>query len=91
MLICTELRRHTKDSLEKWYNTTSEEDIVNGGKIQGALLSGIIAVVIALIITYLVSLVIPTADLNWALIAVGIASFCSGLAGHLSGASQSNR
>jgi hypothetical protein len=62
---------------------------MEGRRIQGALLSGVVSVIIALIITYLVSLVIPTGDLRWAMIAVGIGSFASGFAGHLSGASQS--
>ena len=61
---------------------------MSGGRIQGALLSGVIAVVIALVITYLVSLVIPTTELTWALIAVGIGSFVSAVAGYLSGASS---
>lgn len=52
------------------------------------LLSGVVAVVIALIITYLVSLVIPTTELTWALIAVGIGSFVSAVAGCLTGASE---
>ncbi|MFB6246365.1 MAG: hypothetical protein ABEI74_02105 [Candidatus Pacearchaeota archaeon] len=42
------------------------------------LISGLISVVIGTGITYLVSLVIQTSELKWALIAVAIASFFSG-------------
>jgi hypothetical protein len=59
---------------------------MNGNSAGQALLTGVIAAVIALIITYLVSLVIPTDELTWAMIAVGIGSFISGVAGYLSGA-----
>ena len=68
--------------------TSKKEETVDGGRIQGALLSAVIAVAIALLITYLVSLVIPTTELTWALIAVGIGSFASAVAGYLSGASE---
>jgi hypothetical protein len=47
----------------------------------------VVAIIIALIITYLVSLVIPTGNLTWSLIAVGFASFISAFAGYLSGTS----
>lgn len=40
--------------------------------------NGAISLVIAVVITYLVSRVIPTSDLSWALIAVVFASFFSG-------------
>lgn len=45
-------------------------------------ISGITGLAIALIITYFVSLVAPTNDLEWALKAVGIASFFSGFFGN---------
>jgi hypothetical protein len=61
---------------------------MNGGSISRALLSGIIGVAIGLVITYVVSLIIPTENLTWSLIAVGFASFFAAFAGHLSGASQ---
>jgi hypothetical protein len=45
------------------------------------LFSGVISLAIALAVTYAVSFAVPTKDLQWALIAVGIASFFSGFFG----------
>lgn len=42
------------------------------------LISGLISAVIGTGITYLVSFIIETSELKWALIAVAIASFFSG-------------
>lgn len=41
---------------------------------------GLISVVIALAITYGVNMAVPSGDIQWALIAVGIASFFSSAA-----------
>lgn len=49
-----------------------------------AVISGLVAVVVGVIATFIVEIFIPTANLDWALIAVGFASFFSGLAGYLS-------
>ncbi|MFB6158961.1 MAG: hypothetical protein ABEJ95_04885 [Candidatus Nanohalobium sp.] len=50
------------------------------------LTSGAVSTVIALAATYAVSLAVPTQDLQWALTAVGFASFFSGFFGaHFSG------
>ena len=75
-------------TVKSWFDEIRREKLVGGGRIQGALLSGLIAIVIALIITYCVSLVIPTTELTWALIAVGIGAVISAVAGCLSGASE---
>ena len=50
-----------------------------------AVLSGVIGVVIGLVATYVMSLIRPTTNLQWSLIAVGIASFCSAFAGYIRG------
>lgn len=47
--------------------------------------AGLIAMVFGIIITYGISLVMSTNNLEWALIAVGYASMFAGLAGYLSG------
>ena len=60
---------------------------MDGRRIRGAALSGVVAIIIALIITYVVSLIIPTGNLTWSLIAVGFASFISAFAGYLSATS----
>lgn len=44
--------------------------------------SGLTSVVIALVATFAASLAVPTQELQWALIAVGIASFFSGFFGN---------
>lgn len=45
------------------------------------VISGVTSLVIALITTYSVSYAVPTQDLQWALTAVGFASFFSGFFG----------
>ena len=47
----------------------------------GELKSGATSLIIGLAVTYAVSLVYPTQDLQWALTAVGFASFFSGFFG----------
>jgi len=44
-------------------------------------ISGVISTVVGLVATYGVSLAVPTQDLQWALTAVGFASFFSGFFG----------
>jgi hypothetical protein len=51
-----------------------------------AALSGVIGVIIGLVITYVVSLVNHTTNLQWSLIAVGFASFFAASGGYLAGA-----
>ncbi len=51
-----------------------------------AIVSGFIAVFVALAVTYFISLVIPTANLAWSIIAVSFASFFSGVSGYIVGA-----
>ena len=53
-----------------------------------AILSAVIGLVIGVIFTALVNLLKPWTDPMWALIAVCIASFFSGLAGYIIGARQ---
>jgi len=55
---------------------------------EGELKSGLISLVIALAVTYGVSLVYPTQDLQWALTAVGFASFFSGFFSRYNGEKQ---
>ncbi|MFB6209644.1 MAG: hypothetical protein ABEJ56_05935 [Candidatus Nanohaloarchaea archaeon] len=43
-----------------------------------AIKNGLLSSAIALIFTYLVSMVVPNPELTWAMIAVGFASFFSG-------------
>ncbi|PSH01183.1 MAG: hypothetical protein BRC27_02855 [Nanohaloarchaea archaeon SW_10_44_10] len=45
-------------------------------------ISGVISLVISLVVTYGVSWVYPTFELDWALTAVGFASFFSGFFSH---------
>jgi len=40
--------------------------------------AGGISLIIGVVITYIIHLITPSGDLSWALIAVAIASFCSG-------------
>jgi hypothetical protein len=47
-------------------------------ELEGPVVSGVISVVIALVVTFGVAQVIPTQELEWALTAVGFASFFSG-------------
>lgn len=49
---------------------------------KGELVSGFVSLVIALVVTLGVSLVYPTDDLQWALTAVGFASFFAGFFSH---------
>jgi hypothetical protein len=53
-----------------------------------AAVSGVIGVIFGLIITYVVSLINNTTDLQWSLTAVGFASFFAASAGYLAGARQ---
>lgn len=53
-----------------------------------SVLSGIIGMVIGVIITYIISLGIPTENLFWAILAVGDASFFAGFFGHWRGLTQ---
>lgn len=50
-----------------------------------SVIAGIVSVVISLTVTYLAGLVIDTTDLEWALIAVAIATFLSGFASYYAG------
>jgi hypothetical protein len=47
-------------------------------ELKDPVVSGVISAAIALVITFGVAQVVPTQDLNWALTAVGVASFFSG-------------
>ena len=47
------------------------------------LISGLIGLLISLVATYVVHLVLPSDDIQWALIAVSIAGFCAGVGGYL--------
>lgn len=49
--------------------------------VKDEVISGVTSLVIALITTYSVSYAVPTQDLQWALTAVGFASFFSGFFG----------
>jgi hypothetical protein len=51
----------------------------------GAALSGVIGVIFGLVITYFVSLINHTTNLQWSLTAVGFASFFAASAGYLAG------
>ena len=50
--------------------------------LRGEFISGVISLVISLVVTYGVSWVYPTFELDWALTAVGFASFFSGFFSH---------
>ena len=56
----------------------------------GALSSGLISAVISFIATYGMTLVIPTSDLTWALIAVTVAGFFSGFFSYNAAANKRN-
>jgi len=45
-------------------------------------ISGVIGVIIGLFITYVVSLISPTSNLQWSLTTVGFSSFCAAFAGY---------
>ncbi|MDY6761783.1 MAG: hypothetical protein SVY41_01930 [Candidatus Nanohaloarchaea archaeon] len=47
--------------------------------------SGLISILVAIAVTYAASIVFPTSNLGWALIAVGFASFFSGFFGRYYG------
>ena len=51
-----------------------------------AVVSGVIGVIFGLVITYVVSLINHTTNLQWSLIAVGFASFFAASGGYLAGA-----
>jgi hypothetical protein len=53
-----------------------------------AAVSGVIGVIFGLVITYVVSLINHTTNLQWSLTAVGFASFFAASAGYLAGAKQ---
>lgn len=53
-----------------------------------SIVSGLISVVVGVAVTALVAQFIATSDLEWALIAVGFASFFSGLGGYIAGHQQ---
>lgn len=50
--------------------------------VKGELVSGFTSLSIALAVTYSVSMAYPTTDIQWALTAVGFASFFSGFFSH---------
>jgi hypothetical protein len=51
-----------------------------------AAVSGAIGVIFGLVITCVVNLINPTANLQWSLTAVGFASFFAACAGYIAGA-----
>ena len=53
--------------------------------IMGAIIAGIIAILFGVGATFIIDLITASGDLNWALIAVGFASFFAGAAGYVSG------
>ena len=51
----------------------------------GAFIAGIIAILFGVGATFIINQITASSDLNWALIAVGFASFFAGAAGYVSG------
>jgi len=64
---------------------TSKMNQISWGR---AVVSGVIGVISGLVITYVVSLINHTTNLQWSLIAVGFASFFAASAGYLAGAKR---
>jgi hypothetical protein len=56
-----------------------------------AAVSGAIGVIIGLVITCVVNLINPTANLQWSLTAVGFASFFAVCAGYIAGARRKSQ
>jgi hypothetical protein len=56
-----------------------------------AALSGAIGIIIGLVITYVVNLINPTANLQWSLTAVSFESFFASFAGYLAGARRKSQ
>ncbi|MFN8441399.1 MAG: hypothetical protein U0175_11540 [Caldilineaceae bacterium] len=48
----------------------------------GAVTSGIVSLIVNLIVAWVISLIVPTSDLNWALTLVAITSFFAGFFGY---------
>ena len=57
----------------------------------GAAVSGAIGVIIGLVITYVVSLINHTTNLQWSLTAVGFAPFFAACAGYVAGARRKSQ
>jgi len=53
-----------------------------------SVIAGLISIVVGIAVAALVAQIIATADLEWALIAVGFASFFSGLGSYIAGQQQ---
>jgi hypothetical protein len=56
-----------------------------------AAVSGAIGVIIGLVITCVVNLINPTANLQWSLTAVGFSSFFASFAGYIAGARRKSQ
>jgi high-affinity Fe2+/Pb2+ permease len=56
-----------------------------------AAVSGVIGVIMGLVITYVVSLINHTTNLQWSLTAVGFASFFAACAGYIAGARRKSQ
>ena len=56
--------------------------------IGGAVLAGVISLIVNLIVAWVIALIFPTLDMGWALTMVAITSFFAGLFGYFGGARQ---
>lgn len=69
--------------------TTRTDPTVNTDNwVGGAVTAGIVSLIVNAIVAWVISLIIPTSDLNWALTMVAITSFFAGFFGYY-GASRS--
>jgi protein-S-isoprenylcysteine O-methyltransferase Ste14 len=62
--------------------TTRTTPATGASPMGGAFLAGIVALVVNLIVTWVVAMIFPTADLGWALTLVAITSFFAGFFGY---------
>ncbi|RIK44493.1 MAG: hypothetical protein DCC55_02180 [Chloroflexi bacterium] len=68
--------------------TTRTPTATSANPMGGAVLAGIISLVVNLIVTWIVAMLFPTADLGWALTLVAITSFFAGFFGYYGAARQ---
>lgn len=69
--------------------TTRTDPTINStSPMSGAVIAGIVALVVNLIIAWVIALLFPVIDLGWALTMVAITSFFAGLFGYFGGARQ---
>ncbi|MEZ4864965.1 MAG: hypothetical protein R3C14_26865 [Caldilineaceae bacterium] len=69
--------------------TRNDPTTTTSSPMGGAVMAGIVSLIVNLIVTWIIALIFPTLDLGWALTMVAITSFFAGFFSYYGAARQS--